>query len=78
MSFNHLDNIDFETSLVNLQNNLTQRDCDRLGNLILNPFQINNDTQDNLFNPDTILFDKGVIESRYYIANEFTNLTGHN
>ena len=55
-----------------------ERDCDRLGNLILNPFQINNDTQENLFNPDTILFDKGVIESRYYIANEFTNLTGHN
>ena len=56
-----------------------QRDSDRLSNLILNPFEINqNNRHDDLFNPDTILFNKEIIESKYYLSKDFSNLVGNN
>ena len=75
----HLDNNDFETSLINLKNILTQRDSDRLSNLILIPFKIsqNNNRHDDVFHPDKILFNKETVERRYYLPKDFSNLVGN-
>ena len=76
LPFNSLDDVDYDIAINNLNNDLSQRECEKLRNLTFNPFGLNqsHNKRDHILdavNPEVHYYNESNASSNYYLVNDF-------